>query len=249
MKYPFKYFLCLLFLFGCAPAHPVEPTQTSVAAITEIVCPGVESRGLGVGMKVYVDLQGPISAVDLYKAPDSGEKVGSIPHHIRVTLQKGPECAPESAWWQVVLPDEKTGWIQVGSKLNASNISHGTSLLPYTDDAIQREVPDNRKQEAQIRYITADIELGGADVMKYYEDQVAAKPDDPETALMKTALDILKENGGKAVANLAAFERKPLRGGTSVVDAGTEYVQPGLDILLTPCDRPDPSAVCQNLRK
>lgn len=249
MKKIIPLFVCLTFLIGCTPPQPAKPTTTPLPVVTEVACPGVEPRGLGVGMQAYVDLNGPVTKVDLRTAPDSTDAVTSIPHHLRVTLQKGPECASESAWWHVTLPDGKSGWIQVGAKLNSDSNVFSSALLPFRDDAVQRDVPDDRKQEAQIRYITADIELGGADVLKYYEDQVAARPDDPETALMKTALNILKENGGKAVANLSAFERKPLRGGTSVVDAGTEYVQPGLDILLTPCDRPDPIPACQNMFK
>lgn len=248
MKYIILLIICSTLLSGCTPAES-KPASTPVPAVTEIACPGVEPHGLAVGMQAYVELNGPVTRVDLRNAPDSTDTVTLIPHHVRVTLQKGPECASESAWWQVTLPDGKSGWIQVGSRLNTGKGTFSTALLPYKDDAVQRDVPENRKQEAQIRYITADIELGGADVLKYYEDQVAARPDDPETALMKAAINILKENGGKAVANLSAFERKPLRGGTSVVDAGTEYVQPGLDILLTPCDCPDPSSYCQNYFK
>ncbi len=87
--------------------------------------------------------------------------------------------------------------------------------------------------------------------MKYYQEQVAARPDDPETVPMKAAIEIINAGSGKSVlANAAAFERKPLRGGTSVVDAGTEFVQPGLDILLLPCDGSDtPAAVCESLIK
>jgi len=33
-----------------------------------------------------------------------------------------------------------------------------------------------------------------------------------------------------------------------VLDAGTEYVQPGLDIVLTPCDGADPQPACTGLK-
>ena len=167
-----------------------------------------------------------------------------------MNILEGPKCASSSAWWLVQLPDGKSGWLQIGSHLRNQEETYSAILLPFLNDAVQRDVPEEKKLEAQVRYIVADIELGGADVQKYYQDQIDARPDDDEMRPVKIALNILTENRGKNVlGNAAAFERKPLRGGTSVVDAGTEYVQPGLDIVLTPCDRPNPSAACREMFK
>jgi hypothetical protein len=200
-------------------------------------------------MKAYVVIDGPVLAVNLTKEADTQEIGGSIVHHTRVTLVKGPQCSTASAMWLVSLPDGSQGWIQVGSALEQDGTKYSAALLPYKDDAVQRDVPKDRETEAQIRYIIADIELGGNDVKKYYEDQAAAKPDDPETVKIKAALDIAKTGAGKGVlANASAFERKPFRGGTSVLDAGTEYVQPGLDIVLKPCDGADPQPACAGLK-
>ncbi len=201
-------------------------------------------------MQAYVSLDGSVFTIDLFKEPGFTEKSGSVVHHIRVELQDGPKCSTSSAWWLIGLPDGGNGWLQIGTNLESNGEKYAVVLEPYKDDAVQREVPDGRKKEAQVRYIVADIELGGADVLKYYQDQVAAKPDDPEIQTIKIALAILTDNGkNPTVANAAAFERKPLRGGTSVVDAGTEYVQPGLDILLEPCDGDNPLPVCQAMFK
>ncbi|HEX7557026.1 MAG TPA: SH3 domain-containing protein, partial [Leptolinea sp.] len=219
-------------LFGCAATQPVKPTPAVQTSITEIACQGVEPKGLTVGLQAYINITGPVMSVNLYKAADnSAEKTGSLVHHMRVQLEDGPTCAASSAWWKVSTLDGEKGWVQIGPDLEADTQKYAVVLEPFKKDAVQRDVPDNRKKEAQVRYILADIELGGADVKKYYQDQVAAKPDDPETESMRAALDIWNEWGrSQILANSAAFERKPLRGGTSVVDAGTEFVQPGLDI-------------------
>jgi hypothetical protein len=236
-----------LILAGCA--QPTAPASTPAPAVTEVTCLGVEPRGLSIGMQAYTMLDGPVLSAGLAKEADSTVSVGTITHHTRVTLVKGPVCSTASAWWLVSLPDGSQGWLRVGPNLEQDGMKYAASLLPYTDDAVQRDVPKEREKEAQIRYIIADIELGGSDVQKYYEDQAAAKPDDPETVTVTAALDIVKAGGGKGVlANAAAFERKPFRGGTSVLDAGTEYVQPGLDIVLTPCDGGNPLPVCAMLK-
>lgn len=236
-----------LLLAGCA--QPAAPEPTPVPAVTEVTCQGVEPRGISAGMQAYVVLDGPVLSAGLAKEADSKNTTGTITHHTRVTLVKGPVCSTASAWWLVSLPDGSQGWLRVGSGLEQDGTKYAAALLPYTDDAVQRDVPKERAVEAQIRYIIADIELGGSDVQKYYEEQAAAKPDDPETVAVTAALEIVKASGGKSVlANAAAFERKPFRGGTSVLDAGTEYVQPGLDIVLTPCDGPTPHPACAKLK-
>jgi len=238
-----------IMLAGCNAGQTPKASPTLPPAATEIPCPGVEPRGITAGSQAYVTLTGPVFSVSLFKEPDAPVQNSSVAHHIRVDVKDGPRCSSASAWWLVSLPDGSQGWLQIGPSLEANGVMYGAALEPYMDDAVQREVPEARKKEAQVRYIAADIELGGADVLKYYQDTVAAKPDDPETETMRIALDILKESGEKSIlANAAAFERKPLRGGTSVVDAGTEYVQPGLDILLTPCDGPDPLPVCSKMK-
>jgi hypothetical protein len=238
-----------IMLAGCNAGQAPKTSPTIPPIATEIPCPGVEPRGISAGSQAYVTLTGPVFSASLFKEPDAPVQSSSAVHHIRVDVKDGPRCSSASAWWLVILPDGSQGWLQIGSSLEANGVKYGAALEPYVDDAVQREVPDERKKEAQVRYITADIALGGADVLKYYQDTVAAKPDDPETETMRIALEILKETGDKSIlANAAAFERKPLRGGTSVVDAGTEYVQPGLDILLTPCDKPDPLTVCSKMK-
>jgi hypothetical protein len=199
-------------------------------------------------MPAYVVLDGPVLSAGLTKEADSKEAAGAITHHARVTLVKGPVCSTASASWLVSLPDGSQGWMKVGSNLEQDGAAYALSLLPFTDDAVQRDVPKEREKEAQIRYIIADIVLGGSDVQKYYEEQAAAKPDDPETVKITAALEIIKAGGKSVLANAAAFERKPFRGGTSVLDAGTEYVQPGLDIVLTPCDVPAPQPACAKLK-
>jgi len=242
--------LLAIMLAGCNAGQALKTSPTLTPAATEIPCTGVEPRGISIGMQAYVTLTGPVFSAKLFKDPDASEKNSSVAHHIRVDVIDGPRCSSASAWWQVSLPDGSQGWLLIGPTLEANGVKYGAALEPYKDDAVQREVPEARKKEAQVRYITADIVLGGADVLKYYQDTVAAKPDDPETETMRIALDILKESGEKSVlANAAAFERKPLRGGTSVVDAGTEFVQPGLDILLTSCDGPDPLPVCTKMKQ
>ena len=237
-----------LLMTGCAqPA--AAPTPTAAPEVTEVPCPGVEPRGLAAGMMAYVVIDGPVFSAELTKEAGSKDTAGSVAHHTRVTLVKGPECSTESAWWLVSLPDGSQSWMNVGSGLEQEGVKYTLSMLPFKDDAVQREVPNEREKEAQIRYIIADIVLGGSDVQKYYEEQAAAKPDDPETVKVTTALEIIKAGGGTGVlANPGAFERKPFRGGTSVLDAGTEYVQPGLDIVLTPCDGIEPLPVCDKLK-
>ena len=236
-----------LLMTGCA--QPAAPTPTAAPEVTEVPCPGVEPRGLATGMMAYVVIDGPVISAELTKEAGSTDTAGSVTHHTRVTLVKGPECSTESAWWQVSLPDGSQGWLQVGSALEQDGLRYAASMLPFKDDAVQREVPEEREKEAQIRYIIADIVLGGSDVQKYYEEQAAAKPDDPETVKVTGALEIIKAGSGTGVlANPGAFERKPFRGGTSVLDAGTEYVQPGLDIVLTPCDGIEPLPVCDKLK-
>lgn len=240
--------LLTLFIAGCAqPA--AAPMPTPVPEMTEIPCPGVKPHGLAIGMTAYVVIDGPVFSANLVNETNTKDLAGTVTHHTRVTLVNGPECSTASAWWQVTLPDGTKGWLQIGEGLKQDDVEYSTSLLPYKDDAVQREVPKEREKEAQIRYIIADIELGGSDVQKYYEEQVEAKPDDPETVKISAALDIIKATGGKGVmANPGAFERKPFRGGTSVLDAGTEYVQPGLDIVLKPCDGIEPLSVCDKLK-
>lgn len=251
--------ICLKLLLVCAFWIPLSgcgqkqaagtPTPPTLSA-TEIPCPGVPPRGLTTGMRAYVSIDGKETAVGLHKDPESTDAGKVIPHHIRVTLKDGPTCAGKSAWWQIELPDGDSGWMQIGPGLEINGEKVSVALLPDLNDAVQRDVPEDRKQEAETRYIVADIELGGADVLKYYQEQADAKPDDPGTVTIQLALDILRENAGKSVvANKMAFERKPLRGGTSIVDAGTEFVQPGLDILLEPCDRPNPTPACQKMMK
>lgn len=250
MKHVFIVVAFSLLLASCTSGKPLNATLIPPTSATEIPCPGVEPRGLIVGMQAYVTLNGPLASVDLYKQPESAEISGSVAHHIRVDVKSGPKCSSSSAWWLISLADGSEGWMQLGSKLERNGAGYAAALEPYKNDAVQRDVPEKQKKEAQVRYITADIELGGADVLKYYQEQVAADPDDSATRTMKIALDIINENGkNQLLANEDAFERKPLRGGTSVVDAGTEYVQPGLDILLVPCDRPDPSPACQEMFK
>lgn len=235
-------------LAGCAPAAS-KPAPTRAPEVTEVPCPGVESHGLSTGMQAYVVIDGPVLSAGLTKEADSKETAGSVTHHTRVTLVKGPECSTASALWLVSLSDGSQGWLKVGAGLELDGVKYAASLLPFKDDAVQRDVPKEREKEAQIRYIIADIELGGSDVKKYYEDQAAAKPDDPETAKVTAALEIIKAGSGKSVlANPGAFERKPFRGGTSVLDKGTEYVQPGLDIVLTPCDGATPQPACAALK-
>jgi hypothetical protein len=200
-------------------------------------------------MQAYVVIDGPALSASLTKEADSKDAAGSVTHHTRVTLVKGPICSTSSAGWLISLPDGSQGWLKVGASLEQDGAKYALSMLPFKDDAVQREVPKEREKEAQIRYIIADIELGGSDVRKYYEDQAAAKPDDPETVKITAALDIIKVGGGKGVlANAGAFERKPFRGGTSVLDRGTEYVQPGLDIVLIPCDGAVPQPACEKLK-
>jgi hypothetical protein len=241
----------LLIASSCGVGQTTKPTATPTALATEIPCPGVKPRGLSTGGQAYVTIMGNTVSVPLYENQGDTQRSGLVPHHMRVNLEEGPICAQQTAWWRISLPNGEKGWLEIGSGLNGGEDKYDAILEPFIDDAVQREVPDNRKREAQVRYIIADIEMGGPDVLKYYQEQAAAKPDDPETELIKTAIEIINAGGVKpVVANAAAFERKPLRGGTSVVDAGTEFVQPGLDILLSPCDGTDPKLpVCEKLLK
>jgi hypothetical protein len=239
-----KLIIILIFSFivaGCAaPKKPNTPTMVLPKG-TEIPCPGVQPKGVSVGMDAYFSIDGKIWSVPVFADPVTGSTVnGDLFHHIRVKLDNGPKCAPESAWWQITAPDGLVGWVQIGSKMDINGSNYSTSLLPFTGDAVQREVPENRKLEAQVRYILADISLGGEDVLKYYKDQAAAEPDNPDLEPARISLEILQQaEKSNIVANPSAFERKPLRGGTSVVDAGTEFVQPGLDIRIMPCDAPN----------
>lgn len=231
---------------GCETVNTSQ-ANTNTPVPTEIPCPGVPTRGVVVGMEAYVVLNGPVLSARLLDSPNDGEETGLVSHHYRVLVEDGPVCLDSSAWWQVLLSDGHSGWLQIGSALKAGDVSYDALLQPYFDDAVQRDVPEEKTREAQIRYIVADIELGGKDVLQYYKEQAAAKPDDPETEIIQYALDLINaRNGEPVIANAEAFERKPLRGGTSVVDVGTEYVQPGLDILLIHCDGPDrPDLACQ----
>jgi hypothetical protein len=239
-----------IIIAGCAaPQKPNSSIKASLK-ITEIPCPGVQPEGLSVGMHAYFSTDGKIWSVPVFAEPVTGSTVkGDLFHHIRVKLDNGPKCAPGSAWWQITAPDGLVGWVQIGTKLDINESNYSASLFPFTGDAVQSEVPENRKHEAQVRYILADIGLGGEDVLKYYKDQAAAEPDNPDLEPARIGLEILQQAGkSNIVANPTAFERKPLRGGTSVVDAGTEFVQPGLDILIKPCDVPNPiMAACKKI--
>ena len=230
-------------LAGCSTPQTTQ-TPTPVLLIgTEQPCPGVESKGIGTGMQAYFSISGNTGSAPLYQEPNAqSNKAGILYHHIRVTLNNGPNCAASSAWWQVTTPEGKQGWIQIGPELVVANVKYAAEFRPFTGDAVQQEVSESQKLNAQVRYILADIELGDAEVLKYYLDQTTAKPDDPEMGAARIALEIIKKWGkNQILVNPSAFERKPLRGGTSVVDAGTEFVQPGLDIVLQPCDIQNPT--------
>jgi hypothetical protein len=250
MKNSTLIFILSLLIAGCNTVQrPQTPTATLISA-TEIVCPGVESKGLSAGMQAYFSITGVVWSAPIYQDQSKeSKKIGDLYQHVRVKLENGPKCAPASAWWQITTPDGVKGWVQIGAKLTAADRNYAVAFLPFLGDAVQQDVPENRKLEAQVRYILADIELGGAEVLKYYQDQTAAKPDDPEMEAARIGLEIVGEWGKtRTLANPMAFERKPLRGGTSVLDAGTEFVQPGLDILLQPCDVPTPSvAACKKI--
>jgi hypothetical protein len=237
-------FLCLI-ISGCSSAQNLQGTATPEINSTEIPCPGVEPKGLSIGKQAYYSISGKIWATPIYqKASTDSKQIGELFHHIRVDLVEGPVCGQGTAWWRLTTPDGLSGWAQIGQKLIKDGRDFSTAFLPFTGDAVQQDVPEGRRLEAQVRYILADIELGNEDVLKYYQDQLAAKPDDPESKPIGIALQIIKEAGkGNVLANAVAFERKPLRGGTSVVDAGTEFVQPGLDIRVKPCDVPEPVPV------
>lgn len=243
--------MLLIFMSGCQNVGAVKPVAQTTPVSTEIPCPGVKPMGVVTGMQAYITLNGPVVSAGLFDTPQAELASEKVSHHIRVKVDDGPVCADSSSWWKVSLEEGLTGWLQVGSALEADGITYEAILEPYLDDAVQREVPEERSKEAQVRYIVADIELGGEDVLQYYKDQVAAKPDDAETEIIRNAISIINAgNGDPVLANGEAFERIPLRGGTSIVDAGTEYVQPGLDILLVPCDgKKPPDPVCDVLIK
>jgi hypothetical protein len=238
-------YLALLFILliasvisGCGNSSNLDETTTPHQIATEIPCPGVKATGISAGMPAYFVYEGPGWEIPVFVEMSSSSKlVLTLTHHERVQLIEGPVCDDLSAWWKVEFTDKTTGWVQIGSNLEKENILYSASFQPFINDAVHREVPENKEVEAQIRYILADIELGGPTVLQYYQEQAAAKPDEPEMKAVYVALELLLETGkSKVLANPRAFQRKPLRGGTSVVDAGTEYVQPGLDILLIPCD-------------
>jgi hypothetical protein len=242
--------LCLL-ISGCSSNITTQVSGTPVVNATEIVCPGMEPKGLFLGGQAYLSLSSPTWSASIFQDSSVDSKIaGELFHHVRVELNEGPKCDQGFAWWRITAPGGIDGWLQVGAQLQGKNGLYIAELLPFNGDAVQKEVPEERSLEAQVRYILADIELSNDDVLKYYQDQLAAKPDDPETKPIRIALEILKDSSkGNILANAAAFERKPLRGGTSVVDAGTEFVQPGLDVLLKLCDVPIPSPDICNLMK
>lgn len=235
---------------GCNSPSFSQASKVPPSDATEIPCIGVEPKGIVAGMQAYISITGANWSAPIYEKPSSDSNIiGELYHHVRVKLMEGPNCAERSAWWKITSPEGINGWVQIGLDLKFGEGISTTAFLPFKGDAVQQEVPEKRKTEAQVRYILADIDLGGGEVLKYYQDQVSAKPDDPEMKPVTTALKIVQESGeSKILANPSAFERKPFRGGTSVLDAGTEFVQPGMDILLIPCDIPNPSvAACKEI--
>jgi hypothetical protein len=249
----FSYIILLSLLFtGCTSQSLTKDSIIPKINATEIPCIGVEPKGISAGMLAYFSITGANWSAQIHQKPSlDANSIGDLFHHARVKLMEGPDCAEKSAWWKITSPDGLTGWVQIGSDLKDGESVSTAAFLPFTGDAVQQEVPESRKLETQVRYILADIDLGGTDVLKYYQDQVSAKPDDPEMKPAKIALDIVRESGeSKTLANPSAFERKPFRGGTSVLDAGTEFVQPGLDILIKPCDVPNPAlAACKGISR
>jgi hypothetical protein len=252
MKNSILIILLSLLLTGCSTSQKSQlPTVTAFTA-TEITCPGVDSKGLSASMQAYFSITGTAWSTLIFQNPSTESKsIGDLFHHVRVQLEEGPKCDRNSAWWQITTPDGVKGWVQIGSKLAGLNGESTAEFLPFSSDAVQQDVPEDQKLDAQVRYILADIDLGGIDVFKYYQDQTAAKPEDPEMEASRIALEILGQWGEKRIiANPSAFERKPLRGGTSVVDAGTEFVQPGMDIRLRPCDIPSPTvSACKKISR
>lgn len=240
VKYSALLFILLFatIICGCGTSSTPEETKVPVQIATEIPCPGVKATGITAGMPVYFVYEGTGWEIPVHveRSPNSNS-VQTLTHHERVQLIEGPVCDEPFAWWKIEFVDKTTGWVKIGSNLEKDNILFSASFKPFIKDAVHREVPENKEMEAQIRYILADIELGGTNVLNYYQEQASAKPDEPEMKAVYVALELLLETGkSKILANPRAFQRIPLRGGTSVVDAGTEYVQPGLDILLIPCD-------------
>ncbi len=160
-KYTLVSLICLLLISGCGTGQAAQPAATATAQVTEVPCPGITPRGLIIGIQAYVTLIGNVVETPLYEESDGANKIGSVPHHVRVALKEGPICADSTAWWRISKPDGMEGWMQIGSGLDGGHQIYEAVLEPYMDDAVQRDVPENRKQEAQIRYIVADIELGG----------------------------------------------------------------------------------------
>lgn len=112
----------------------------------------------------------------------------------------------------------------------------GTEFIVNGDDFVMAsDIGGLNNEEARIRYILADIQLG--DVAGYYRQYL----DQPAVAEA-----IRRWDAGVRVANIAQFERKVVaQAGWKVVYIGSDSTVLGSDILLTTDQAPEPQPTAQ----
>jgi len=143
---------------------------------------------------------------------DAGIRVANIYQFERVIL-------PEIGWAVVY-----AGTTEVIDGMDVLLTTDPSPPFPWDNQAYFPEVWSQfDKNEAQVRYVLADSQLGG--VIEYYR-QFLDQPNIAEA--------VRRWDAGVRVANLYRFERVDLPNiGWAVVYAGTDQIIDGMDVLLT----------------
>jgi dipeptidyl aminopeptidase/acylaminoacyl peptidase len=200
------------------PADDNFPDWSVVSIEEPKDCQGSLSTRLHIGDTVYVSYRPPLSN-RLREQPNLSAKILDLLKP-GTTLQvlDGYVCGGGYRFWKVREANGLTGWTAEGDLMNYW-------LVPGNPPA------EATSTEAQIRYVIADIQLGGVD--NYYRQFL----DQPAIAEA-----IRRWDAGVRVVNISQFERK-IVGSWMIVYAGTENQINGLDVLLT-TDTPSGSSTC-----
>ncbi len=200
------------------PSDDTFPDWTAVSFEEPIDCQGSLATRLHIGDKVYISYRPPLPN-RLRAEPNLSAKIlDLLKPGTAVEILDGYACGGDFRFWKVKESNGLTGWTAEGDLMNYW-------LVPGNPPA------EATSTEAQIRYVIADIQLGGVD--NYYRQFL----DQPAIAEA-----IRRWDAGVRVVNISQFERK-IVGSWMIVYAGTENQINGLDVLLT-TDTPSGSSTC-----
>jgi Tol biopolymer transport system component len=173
-------------------------------------CPGAQPSRIARGMRVYVAYDPPLRNRVRAAAGTNATTIGYMDPGGEAVILDGPGCADGWVWWQVRLDNGLSGWTAEGD-------GDVYWLVPL------RAAPSSATtyDEAQVRYILADSQLGS--VIGYYR----ARADQPAIAEA-----VRRWDAGVRVVNIDDFERI-IVGTWVVVYRGTRTQIDGMDVLLT----------------